>query len=60
MKIIAPSEPLTRITDLLSNNKFVAYLADQDAVDVMCREAVGAVYALEHMGLPFDRTTDGT
>ena len=31
MKIIAPSEPLTRVTDLLSNNKFVAYLADQDA-----------------------------
>ena len=35
------------------------YLADQDAVDVMCREAVDAVYALEHMGLPFDRTPDG-
>jgi len=31
MKIIAPSEPLTRITGLLSANKFVAYLADQDA-----------------------------
>jgi succinate dehydrogenase / fumarate reductase flavoprotein subunit len=35
------------------------YLADQDAVDVMCREAIDAVYALEHMGLPFDRTEDG-
>ncbi len=35
------------------------YLADQDAVDVMCREAIDAVYALEHMGLPFDRTPDG-
>jgi succinate dehydrogenase / fumarate reductase flavoprotein subunit len=35
------------------------YLADQDAVDVMCREAADAVYALEHMGLPFDRTEDG-
>lgn len=35
------------------------YLADQGAVDVMCREAIDAVYALEHMGLPFDRTPDG-
>jgi succinate dehydrogenase / fumarate reductase flavoprotein subunit len=35
------------------------YLADQDAVDVMCREAIDAVYSLEHMGLPFDRTPDG-
>ncbi len=35
------------------------YLADQDAVDIMCREAIDAVYALEHMGLPFDRTPDG-
>ena len=35
------------------------YLADQDAVEVMCREAIDAVYTLEHMGLPFDRTPDG-
>ena len=35
------------------------YLADQDAVEVMCREAIECVYELEHMGLPFDRTPDG-
>ena len=35
------------------------YLADQDAVEVMCREAVETVYDLEHMGLPFNRTADG-
>ncbi len=35
------------------------YLADQDAVDVLCREAVDTVIDLEHMGLPFDRTPDG-
>ncbi|MBI3977983.1 MAG: succinate dehydrogenase flavoprotein subunit [Chloroflexi bacterium] len=35
------------------------YLADQDAVEVMCREAVEAVYDLEHAGLPFSRTPDG-
>jgi succinate dehydrogenase / fumarate reductase, flavoprotein subunit len=35
------------------------YLADQDAVNVLCREAVETVIELEHMGLPFDRTPDG-
>lgn len=35
------------------------YLADQDVVETMCREAIDAVYSLEHMGLPFDRTSDG-
>ncbi|MCS7223341.1 MAG: succinate dehydrogenase flavoprotein subunit [Armatimonadetes bacterium] len=35
------------------------YLADQDAVDIMCQEAVDCVYFLEHMGLPFDRTPEG-
>jgi succinate dehydrogenase / fumarate reductase flavoprotein subunit len=35
------------------------FLADQDAVDIMCREAVDAVLALERMGLPFNRTPEG-
>ncbi len=35
------------------------YLADQDAVEIMCREAVDTVYELEHMGLPFSRTPEG-
>ena len=35
------------------------YLADQDAVDVLCREAVDTVIELEHMGLPFDRLPSG-
>ena len=35
------------------------YLADQDAVDIMCQEAVEVIYELEHMGLPFDRTSEG-
>jgi len=35
------------------------YLGDQDAIELMCREAVEAVYDLEHMGLPFSRTPDG-
>jgi len=35
------------------------YLGDQDAIEFMCEEAIGAVYELEHMGLPFSRTSDG-
>jgi succinate dehydrogenase / fumarate reductase flavoprotein subunit len=35
------------------------YLSDQDAVEVMCREAIDVIYELEHMGLPFNRTADG-
>jgi len=35
------------------------YLADQDAVEFMCKEAPGIVYELEHMGLPFSRTDEG-
>jgi len=35
------------------------YLGDQDAIEFMCFEAVAAIYELEHMGLPFDRTKDG-
>ena len=35
------------------------FLADQDAVDVMCKEAVTSVLELEKMGLPFNRTPEG-
>ncbi len=35
------------------------YLGDQDAIEFMCREAAGAVYELEHMGLPFSRLDNG-
>jgi len=35
------------------------YLADQDAVDVLCKEAIETVIELEHMGLPFDRLPNG-
>src|SRR4029078_11307214 len=35
------------------------YLVDQDAAEVMCREAVDTVIELEHMGLPFSRTHEG-
>ncbi len=35
------------------------YLADQDAVDVLCKEAIDTVVELEYMGLPFDRLPNG-
>ena len=35
------------------------YLADQDSVEILCREAVETVYDLEHWGLPFSRTPEG-
>ncbi|GAP63383.1 succinate dehydrogenase flavoprotein subunit [Ardenticatena maritima] len=35
------------------------YLGDQDAIEIMCREAIDVVIELEHMGLPFDRTPEG-
>src|ERR687895_1492371 len=35
------------------------YLVDQDAAEVMCRDAVETIINLEHLGLPFDRTSDG-
>lgn len=35
------------------------YLVDQPAAEVLTREAIDAVYELEHRGLPFNRTDDG-
>jgi len=35
------------------------YLVDQDAAEIMCREAIDAVLDLEKLGLPFNRTPDG-
>ena len=35
------------------------YLVDQDAAEILAREAIETVIELEHMGLPFNRTPDG-
>ncbi|GAA2254761.1 MULTISPECIES: succinate dehydrogenase flavoprotein subunit [Kitasatospora] len=35
------------------------YLVDQDAAEIMCKEAIDAVLDLEKMGLPFSRTDQG-
>ncbi|MCP2605909.1 FAD-binding protein, partial [Candidatus Aminicenantes bacterium AC-335-O07] len=36
------------------------YLADQNAVELMCKEAIPTIYELEHLGAPFSRFPDGT
>jgi succinate dehydrogenase / fumarate reductase flavoprotein subunit len=36
------------------------FLADQDAAEVLARDGARAVYELEHMGVPFNRTPQGT
>lgn len=35
------------------------YLCDQDAAEYMCRMAPEMIIALEHLGLPFNRTPEG-
>jgi succinate dehydrogenase / fumarate reductase, flavoprotein subunit len=35
------------------------YLADQAAAELMCREAIPAIYEMEHFGVPFSRSPVG-
>ena len=35
------------------------YLGDQDAIEILVKDAPRAIYELEHMGVPFSRTPDG-
>ncbi len=35
------------------------YLTDQNVAEILARDAARAVYELEHMGVPFNRTEDG-
>jgi succinate dehydrogenase / fumarate reductase, flavoprotein subunit len=35
------------------------WLGDQDAIEYMVREAIPAIYELEHYGMPFSRTEEG-
>ncbi|MGI9213790.1 MAG: succinate dehydrogenase flavoprotein subunit [Methylococcaceae bacterium] len=36
------------------------WLGDQDAIEYLCREGISAVLELEHYGVPFSRTAEGT
>lgn len=46
-------------THALDTIKGSDYLADQDAVEIMCREAPSDIIELEHMGVTFYRGEDG-
>ncbi len=35
------------------------YLGDQDAIEIMTKDAPRVIYELEHMGVPFNRTPEG-
>src|SRR5512147_2545250 len=35
------------------------YLSDQDAAEILARDAPRAIYELENLGVPFDRTAEG-
>ena len=35
------------------------YLGDQDAIEILAKDAPRAVYELEHLGVPFNRTPEG-
>ena len=35
------------------------YLGDQDAIEILVNDAHPAIYELEHMGVPFSRTSNG-
>jgi succinate dehydrogenase / fumarate reductase flavoprotein subunit len=35
------------------------YLGDQDAIEILVKDAPRAIYELEHMGVPFSRTAEG-
>jgi succinate dehydrogenase / fumarate reductase flavoprotein subunit len=35
------------------------YLGDQDAVEILVKDSPRAIYELEHMGVPFNRTAEG-
>jgi succinate dehydrogenase / fumarate reductase flavoprotein subunit len=35
------------------------YLGDQDAIEILTKDAPRAIYELEHLGVPFNRTRDG-
>lgn len=47
------------LTHMYDTVKGADFIGDQDAQEILCREAVPTLYELEHMGVPFSRTPDG-
>jgi len=53
---VAPDSPEKHAYDTVKGSDF---LADQDAVELMCETAPRIIREMEHMGLPFSRLKDG-
>jgi succinate dehydrogenase / fumarate reductase flavoprotein subunit len=51
-----PDSPEWHFYDTAKGSDF---LGDQDAIAVMCEDAIRTVIELEHMGVPFSRTAEG-
>ncbi len=51
-----PDSPEWHFYDTTKGSDF---LGDQDAIEVMCEDAVRTVIELEHLGVPFSRTPEG-
>ena len=51
-----PDSPEWHFYDTVKGSDF---LGDQDAIEVMCEDAIRTVVELEHMGVPFSRTPEG-
>jgi succinate dehydrogenase / fumarate reductase flavoprotein subunit len=52
-----PDHPRWHFYDTVKGSDF---LGDQDSIEVMCEDAIRTVIELEHLGVPFSRTHEGT
>ncbi|MCX5719303.1 MAG: FAD-binding protein, partial [Nitrospirae bacterium] len=51
-----PDSPEWHFYDTTKGSDF---LGDQDAIEVMCEDAIRTIIELEHLGVPFSRTPEG-
>lgn len=51
-----PDNPEWHFYDTVKGSDF---LGDQDAIEVMCEDAIRTIIELEHLGVPFSRTPEG-
>ena len=51
-----PDYPEWHFYDTVKGSDF---LGDQDAIEIMCEDAIRTIVELEHLGVPFSRTAEG-
>lgn len=51
-----PDKPEWHFYDTVKGSDF---LGDQDVIEVMCEDAIRTIVELEHLGVPFSRTSEG-